>query len=136
VLGFAALLTLAAILGKLACAVVTPKGISGLTVGLGMMPRGEVGLIFAGIGAQLVLNGRPVIDGGTYAAAVFMVVATTMARTSPAVVAEAGRESLSSTRPGVTRHLCWRERLDARPAWGVACLGLRGGASRGEGLPT
>ncbi len=79
VLGFAALLTVAAILGKLACAVATPKGMSGLTVGLGMMPRGEVGLIFAGIGAQLMLGGRPVIDAGTYAAAVFMVVATTMA---------------------------------------------------------
>ncbi len=79
VLGFAALLTVAAILGKLACAVATPKGISGLTVGLGMMPRGEVGLIFAGIGAELVLAGRPVVDAGTYAAAVFMVVATTIA---------------------------------------------------------
>jgi Kef-type K+ transport system membrane component KefB len=79
VLGFAALLTVAAILGKLACAFATPKGMSGLTVGLGMMPRGEVGLIFAGIGAQLMLGGRPVIDPGTYAAAVFMVVATTMA---------------------------------------------------------
>jgi len=78
VLGFAALLTVAAVLGKLACATATPKGISGLTVGLGMMPRGEVGLIFAGIGAQLFLGGRPVIDAGTYAAAVFMVVATTM----------------------------------------------------------
>ncbi len=79
VLGFALLLTLAAIVGKLACALATPKGVSGLTVGLGMMPRGEVGLIFAGIGAQLILNGRPIIDAGTYAAAVFMVVATTMA---------------------------------------------------------
>jgi Kef-type K+ transport system membrane component KefB len=78
VLGFAAVLTLAAILGKLACALVAPKGVSGLTLGLGMMPRGEVGLIFAGIGAQLVLEGRPVIDAGTYAAAVFMVVATTV----------------------------------------------------------
>jgi hypothetical protein len=46
---------------------------SGLTVGLGMMPRGEVGLIFAGIGAKLMLDGRPVVDVGTYAAAVFMV---------------------------------------------------------------
>jgi Kef-type K+ transport system membrane component KefB len=79
VLGFAVLLTLAAILGKLACAIAVPKGVSRLTVGLGMMPRGEVGLIFAGIGAQLVLWGRPVVDPGTYAAAVFMVVATTMA---------------------------------------------------------
>ena len=79
VLGFALLLTAAAILGKLACSFVVPKGMSRLTVGLGMMPRGEVGLIFAGIGAQLVLEGRPVVDPSTYAAAVFMVVATTMA---------------------------------------------------------
>lgn len=77
VLGLAALLTLAAILGKLACGLAAPKGVSALTIGLGMMPRGEVGLIFAGIGAQLVLAGRPVVDGGTYAATVFMVVATT-----------------------------------------------------------
>ena len=78
VLGFAALLTLAAVLGKLACGAVGPKGVSRLTLGLGMMPRGEVGLIFAAIGAQLVLDGRPVVDAGTYAAAVFMVVATTI----------------------------------------------------------
>jgi Kef-type K+ transport system membrane component KefB len=79
ILLFATALTLAAVLGKLACAVAAPKGISGITIGLGMMPRGEVGLIFAGIGAQLILGGRPVVDAGTYAAAVFMVVATTMA---------------------------------------------------------
>lgn len=79
VLSFAVLLTVAAIVGKLACGLVVPKGMSRLTVGLGMMPRGEVGLIFAGIGAQLALGGRPVVDAGTYAAAVFMVVATTMA---------------------------------------------------------
>jgi Kef-type K+ transport system membrane component KefB len=78
VLGFAALLTTAAILGKLACGLAAPAGTSRLTIGLGMMPRGEVGLIFAGIGATLDLDGRPVVDAGTYAAAVFMVVATTM----------------------------------------------------------
>jgi Kef-type K+ transport system membrane component KefB len=71
-------LTLAAILGKLACGFAAPKGVSGLTLGLGMMPRGEVGLIFAAIGARLLLAGRPVVDSGTYVAAVFMVVATTM----------------------------------------------------------
>jgi Kef-type K+ transport system membrane component KefB len=79
VLGFAALLTVAAIIGKLVCALAAPKGVSGLTIGLGMMPRGEVGLIFAGMGARLFLDGRPVVDTGTYAAAVFMVVATTTA---------------------------------------------------------
>jgi Kef-type K+ transport system membrane component KefB len=78
VMVFALLLTLAAAAGKMACALAIPKGMSGLTVGFGMMPRGEVGLIFAGIGAQLVLDGRPVIDPPTYAAAVFMVVATTV----------------------------------------------------------
>jgi Na+:H+ antiporter len=78
VVGFAVVLTLAAIFGKLMCAAVAPKGVSGLTLGLGMMPRGEVGLVFAGIGAQLMLAGKPVVDIGTYAGAVFMVVATTM----------------------------------------------------------
>ncbi len=79
VLGFAVLLTLAAVIGKLACALAVPRGLPRLTVGLGMLPRGEVGLIFAGIGAQLVLDGRPIVDPGTYAAAVFMVLVTTMA---------------------------------------------------------
>ena len=79
VIGFALVLTAAAIVGKLVCALVVPKHLSPLTVGIGMMPRGEVGLIFAGIGARLVLDGRAVIDGGTYAAAVLMVAATTIA---------------------------------------------------------
>lgn len=93
VLGFALLLTAAAILGKWACALAAPRGVSGLTIGLGMMPRGEVGLIFAAIGAQLMLGGRPVVDSGTYAAAVFMVVTTTLA-TPPALawaIRRAGR---------------------------------------------
>jgi Kef-type K+ transport system membrane component KefB len=78
VLLFAGLLTAAAVAGKLVCGLVVPREVGRLTVGLGMMPRGEVGLIFAGIGAQLVLAGRPVVDAATYAAAVFMVVATTL----------------------------------------------------------
>jgi Kef-type K+ transport system membrane component KefB len=79
VLGFAVVLTLAAMVGKWACGLVTPRGVSRLSVGIGMMPRGEVGLIFAGIGAGLVLDGHPVVGADTYAAAVFMVVLTTMA---------------------------------------------------------
>jgi len=79
VLTFALLLTVAAAIGKWVCAAGVPRGVSGVTVGLGMMPRGEVGLIFAGIGAQLTLEGEPVVSTETYAAAVFMVVATTMA---------------------------------------------------------
>lgn len=101
VLGFACLLTVAAIAGKLACAAAAPKGMSGLTVGLGMMPRGEVGLIFAGIGAQLVLDGRPVIDAATYAAAVFMVVATTVA--TPPLLLWSMRRSAGPARGGAPR---------------------------------
>ena len=85
VLGFALLLTTAAMVGKWACGLVTPRGISRITVGVGMMPRGEVGLIFAGIGAALTLGGHPVVGAETYAAAVFMVVVTTMA-TPPLLV--------------------------------------------------
>jgi Na+:H+ antiporter len=85
VLGYATVLTVAAMIGKWACGFVVPPGVSGVTVGIGMMPRGEVGLIFAGIGATLMLAGEPVVSPETYAAAVFMVVATTMA-TPPLLV--------------------------------------------------
>jgi Kef-type K+ transport system membrane component KefB len=79
VLGFAVVLTLAAMAGKWACGLAVPRDVSRVTVALGMMPRGEVGLIFAGIGASLVLGGKPIVNAATYAAAVFMVVVTTMA---------------------------------------------------------
>jgi len=79
VLVFAAVLTLAAVVGKQACALaVLEKGADRFAVGLGMIPRGEVGLIFASIGRTLHLNGRPVIDGATYSAVVLMVVLTTL----------------------------------------------------------
>ena len=79
VLLFALALTVAAMVGKWACALAAPRGVSGLTIGIGMMPRGEVGLIFAGLGASLTLAGQPVVSPTSYAAAVFMVVVTTMA---------------------------------------------------------
>ena len=60
------------------------KSINRLAIGLGMIPRGEVGLIFAGIGAKLVLDGQPVIDIGTYSAVVIMVIITTLV-TPPAL---------------------------------------------------
>jgi Kef-type K+ transport system membrane component KefB len=92
VLGFALLLTVAAMIGKWVCGLGVPRGVSRATVALGMMPRGEVGLIFAGIGAQLLLEGKPVVGGPTYAAAVFMVVATTMA-TPPVLLWALKREA-------------------------------------------
>jgi Kef-type K+ transport system membrane component KefB len=99
VLGFAAVLTVAAMVGKWACALVVPRGVSRLTVGIGMMPRGEVGLIFAGIGATLTLGGEPVVSPETYAAAVFMVVLTTMA-TPPLLVWSLRRDGPGTTVPG------------------------------------
>jgi Kef-type K+ transport system membrane component KefB len=47
-----------------------------LSVAVGMVPRGEVGLIFAGIGAQLLLHGQPVIVPKVFTAVVVM--ATTL----------------------------------------------------------
>jgi Kef-type K+ transport system membrane component KefB len=79
VLGFAALLTLAAIVGKQACALgVLDPGVDRLAVGLGMIPRGEVGLIFASIGRTLTIGGERVVDDTVYAAVVVMVAVTTM----------------------------------------------------------
>jgi Na+:H+ antiporter len=98
VLGFALLLTVAAMIGKWVCGLGAPRGVSRLTVALGMMPRGEVGLIFAGIGAQLLLGGEPVVSGGTYAAAVFMVVVTTMA-TPPFLLWALKREAAAEGKP-------------------------------------
>ncbi len=91
VLLLAAGLTAAAILGKQACALgVVGGGASRLAVGLGMIPRGEVGLIFANMGLALTLGGRPVVDGATYAAVVLVVLATTLV-TPPALRWALGR---------------------------------------------
>jgi len=79
ILGFAAVMTLAAIVGKQACSLaIFDKSINRIAIGLGMIPRGEVGLIFAGIGAKLMLEGQPVISSGTYSAVVIMVIITTL----------------------------------------------------------
>jgi Kef-type K+ transport system membrane component KefB len=79
VLLFAALLSLAAIAGKMICAAgVLERGLDRVSVAVGMVPRGEVGLIFAGIGAQLVLHGQRVIPPPVFAAVVVMVIVTTL----------------------------------------------------------
>lgn len=79
VLGFAALLSIGAIIGKMICAGgVLEKGLDRISVAVGMVPRGEVGLIFAGIGASLVLRGEPVISTSIFSAVVIMVIVTTL----------------------------------------------------------
>lgn len=85
ILGLAAALTVAAILGKQACALGAIGGrLDRLSIALGMMPRGEVGLIFASVGAGLMLGGRAVVDAGVFAAVVIMVLLTTVV-TPPAL---------------------------------------------------
>ncbi len=89
-LGFATVLTFVAILGKQVCSLaVLDHQVNRLAVGIGMVPRGEVGLIFAGIGATLMLPNpagavEPVIDTATFGAVVLMVVVTTLV-TPPAL---------------------------------------------------
>lgn len=79
VLGFAGALTAAAIAGKMACSAATfEKGLDRCLLGFGMIPRGEVGLIFAGIGATLYLDGNAVVPPPIFSAAVIMVMVTTL----------------------------------------------------------
>jgi Kef-type K+ transport system membrane component KefB len=89
-LAFAPVLTAAAVVGMQVCSLaVVERGINRLSVGLGMIPRGEVGLIFAGIGASLMLPNaqgvpEPVIGPATFGAVVIMVIVTTLV-TPPAL---------------------------------------------------
>ncbi|HEY4422686.1 MAG TPA: cation:proton antiporter [Pyrinomonadaceae bacterium] len=84
ILGLAFALTVAAIVGKQICALgVIERGVNRVAVGLGMIPRGEVGLIFAGIGATLMLPtasgaSEPVISSAIFGAVVIMVIITTL----------------------------------------------------------
>jgi len=69
----AVVLTVAAVIGKVASGYVCRPAIDRLSVGIGMMPRGEVGLIFASIG-----KGLGVVDDAVFSAVVIMVMLTTL----------------------------------------------------------
>ena len=78
VLSFAGAITVVAIIGKQVCALgVLERGVSRLAVGIGMIPRGEVGLIFAGLGGTLMIHGQPVLSSPAFSALVIMVIMTT-----------------------------------------------------------
>ena len=94
-LELAAALTVVAIIGKQACALgVTMPGVNRLAVGIGMIPRGEVGLIFANVGAALTLDGLPVIGPSSFSAVVLMVIVTTVV-TPPALKWSLERANMS-----------------------------------------
>ena len=74
VLGLAAVLSIVAVIGKLASALgMFGARVDRLLIGLGMIPRGEVGLIFASIG---LANG--VLDADQYGALILVVLVTTV----------------------------------------------------------
>ena len=100
--GFALALTFAAVTGKMACALGAGRGVRRLAVGVGMVPRGEVSLIFAGIGASLALpDGAPVVNAATFAALVIVVAATTLI-TPPALKWALGRDGNNAESEGHT----------------------------------
>jgi Kef-type K+ transport system membrane component KefB len=66
-------LTAVAIVGKVLSGLGCPKRMNRLAVGFGMMPRGEVGLIFAGIGKSI-----GVVDDGLFSAVILLVMVTTL----------------------------------------------------------
>jgi Kef-type K+ transport system membrane component KefB len=79
ILGLAAAITAAAIVGKQICGLgVLEKGVDRVFVGLGMIPRGEVGLVVASIGQGLSVRGERMIDSATFSACVIMVMVTTL----------------------------------------------------------
>lgn len=69
----ATVLTVSAIIGKVIAGLLAGKGINQLAVGIGMIPRGEVGLIFASIG-----KGLGVVSDSVFSAIVIMVIVTTL----------------------------------------------------------
>jgi Kef-type K+ transport system membrane component KefB len=83
-LALAGALTVAAIAGKQACALGVGHGLDRLSIGIGMIPRGEVGLIFANLGLGIHLGNAPILDRSTFSAIVMVVVLTTMV-TPPAL---------------------------------------------------
>lgn len=81
-------LTVVAVLGKIISGVAAGKGVSRLAVGIGMVPRGEVGLIFASAGKSV-----GVVTDWEFSAIVLMIVLTTIL-TPPAL-----KWSLAGVRP-------------------------------------
>jgi Kef-type K+ transport system membrane component KefB len=76
---FAGVLTVAAVAGKIVSATgVLQRGVDRMVVGIGMIPRGEVGFVFAGIGTTLTLGGAALVSPAVYASVVLTIMATTL----------------------------------------------------------
>ena len=90
-------LTLAAVAGKLACAIgVLARDARKLTVAIGMIPRGEVALVFAALGGTFRVGEAPLLDKNGYTAIVMVVILTTLV-TPPALKWSLGRKRATRT---------------------------------------
>lgn len=86
--GIALVISAAAVAGKLVAGFAAGRGVNPWIVGWGMVPRGEVGLIFAAAGRQL-----GVIDEALFSMIVLMVIVTTLL-TPPVLTALLRRRSI------------------------------------------
>jgi Kef-type K+ transport system membrane component KefB len=78
-MGFAAVLALLGVAGKYVAGYGGGKGMRVAVVGWGMVPRGEVGLIFVAAGGQLSLNGAPLLSAEVQAGVIGALLLTTIA---------------------------------------------------------
>ena len=102
VLVFAVLLSVTAVVSKLTCSLgVLDKSLNRIAVGVSMIPRGEVGLIFAGVGSSAMVSGEPLFSAETFSAIVAMVMLTTLL--TPPLIARAfgrGGQGVSRSQAG------------------------------------
>jgi Kef-type K+ transport system membrane component KefB len=82
-------LLVAAVIGKLAAGLGARRPVNRLAVGIGMLPRGEIGLVFAAIGRSL-----GVLDDAIFSAIVLMVIVTTLI-SPPWLKHELGRQRVT-----------------------------------------
>lgn len=127
VLALAGVLTVVAIVGKL----VSAGGVSGpnvdrLMVGIGMIPRGEVGLIFASIGLS-----RGVLDENLYGAVLIMVLVTTVI-TPPLLTMRLKKTGLGDPSIPLDEQGAAPSALEPRGGW----LQMRDGSIALSGTPT
>jgi len=74
----ALLLTVAGILGKYISGYVAGSGLSVPVIGWGMVPRGEVGLIFVSVGRSIQINGHPLLSAEVQAGVLGAILMTTI----------------------------------------------------------
>jgi Kef-type K+ transport system membrane component KefB len=92
VLGIAAVLTVLAVLGKVAAGWAAPwLRFRRLVVGVGMVPRGEVGLIFADIGRR-----SGILNDAVFGAVLLMIIATTFVAPPALKLLFGAREPIAS----------------------------------------